>query len=1319
MLRRSLFGEVGLAVDGSGQTETVGDDGCAGSARTDACAALAVVRTCYRRRGRAESRAATASASHRLFSGWSACPRTQWNRTSWTCISRSSRCHRSRFLTGFFEAVRQFLAFHCPSHCSRPVSTYFESEYRSTRLGLFSVESPSMTADSSMRLLVVAASPPEHSFSDPLTPWRRMYAHPPGPGFPEQAPSVYNWTWGRWDTADYTAPRRSSRPPPANHRSPRALSASRPGSGFRYDARMGQVVRIEVRSRPEAGDPLGDALLGEARAIGLRIRAAATAKVYLIQANLDSARTESILAELLVDRLTETATLGASPPGQDACLIEVHPLPGVMDPAAQSVSKAIADLLGIPARVSTGMRYDLAGIDADQARSLASRLLANPVIHAVHEEPFHPDRLPEARPRPFNLTHVPIRDLDAPALERLSRTGHLFLSLEEMQAIRAHYRALGRDPTDIELETLAQTWSEHCVHKTLKSVVRYERGKDGETKRRSDAETKRRREEWEVPDPIDFANRPGHTLNPDGSVTIDNLLGSTIAAVTHELIADGVDWCLSVFKDNAGVIAFDDRHAICVKVETHNHPSAIEPYGGAATGAVGCIRDIIGTGLAAKPIASTDVFCVAFPDAWGRDPGAPTQEHESADGPAPPATSRLSLPAGCLHPRRILTQIVAGVRDYGNRMGIPTVNGAVAFDDRYVGNPLVFCGCVGIMPRDRVKGRPNAGDRIIAMGGRTGRDGIHVATFSSAELTDTHADEFSHAVQIGNPIEQKRLLDAILRAAEPSEPDPAAAGAGQDSPNRLRGLGKCPPLFSAITDCGAGGFSSAIGEMGEHLGALVHLDRAPLKYPGLTHTEIWISEAQERMILAVPPENVEALSRICAAEHVELADLGAFGTPDGDLILRYDGAEVGRIPMEFLHGGLPRSERRGTWPGGLNAGPGETNAENAERFAEHAKKDGERIAVDRGNRSGASSESCRERAASREFSEVLLQLLAHPDIASKHWIIRQYDHEVQGATSIKPLVGPLGAGPGDAAVLEPVPGSGRGLAIGCGLATPIGDPRLGGDPYFMALAAIDECVRNLVCVGADPERIAILDNFCWPGCDRPEHLGALVRTCEGCADGARAYRTPFISGKDSLNNQFRTQDGGLIEIPYTLLITGVGIAPRLDRCVTSDAKRAGNGLILVGRTCSNMGGSTYEHVAGAIGRAIPTTDLTLGPRIARRVHGLIREGIIRSAHDVSDGGLLVALAEMFIGACDDALGADLDLSVVHADAIAAAFSESPSRYVLEVGPDDMDRIKDLLVDVPWTALGRVTDTARLCTSALGLDISVGDLFEAWRRPLDW
>ncbi len=1026
-----------------------------------------------------------------------------------------------------------------------------------------------------------------------------------------------------------------------------------------------RVHRVEVRPRAAAGDPRADDLAARARNAGLAPASVRSARVYLIEGPLDDEQVARVVSALLVNPVTEEGFVGAS--GADGVLVEVHPLPGVMDPPAQTVRDAIEDLTGVSCGVSTGWRYDLTGLSAAQAADLAARVLANPVVSGVHTAPYHPAQLPKGHAYELTVRRVPIRDLDDGALERMSREAHLFLSLDEMRVIRDEYRRLGREPTDIELETLAQTWSEHCVHKTLKATVNY----------RSD----------DPDDPVKRQGRPGHTANPDGSVRIDNLLRSTVAAATFELIEEGLDWTLSVFVDNAGIIAFDDEHAVCVKVETHNHPSAIEPYGGAATGIGGCIRDIMGTGLAARPIANTNVFCVAHPGSFTTG-GLTTEGTEGTevgmggDGPTPSSLRRSVapsfLPPGCLPPERVLREVVAGVRDYGNRMGIPTVNGAVWFDDRHVGNPLVFAGCVGVMPRDLIKGEARPGDLIVALGGRTGRDGIHGATFSSAELTDTHADEFAHAVQIGNAIEEKRVLDAILRARDWGRHEGTEArrdgGAEADSP--------C--LYSAITDCGAGGFSSAVGEMGEKLGATVHLERAPLKYEGLSYTEIWISEAQERMVLAVPEANLAALQRICDEERVELAVLGTFGTPERDLVLNYQGAEVGRLPMAFLHDGIPMPTREARWEG-----------------AKARRHEGTKPVSPTPD---SSLRAC--------VPACLRALLAHPNIASKHWIINQYDHEVQGNTVVNPLVGPDGRGPSDAAVIEPVPGTGRGLAIACGLAT-----GLEADPYQMTLAAIDECVRNLVCAGADPTRVAILDNFCWPSCAKPENMGSLVRAAEACYDGAKAYRTPFISGKDSLNNQFTIpgeggRPGRTIEIPPTLLVTGVGTVHDLSRCVTMDAKRPGSALLLVGPACEELTGSHHDRLFGSGSGSIPTVDLEAGPRTARMVADAIKAGLVQSAHDVSDGGMLVAVAEMLIAG--STTGRPIGFVGETELTEAFAFCEGPSRYLLEVrDAATMHRFST----AGCMVLGRLDASGRLRWG--DVDESVEDLAAVWRAPLDW
>jgi phosphoribosylformylglycinamidine synthase II len=976
---------------------------------------------------------------------------------------------------------------------------------------------------------------------------------------------------------------------------------------------MTTVHRVEVRPAPQMADTRAASVQAELQQAGMaRPLAMHAAQVYLVEGSLTDDQLQQVLREVLVDPLTQQATMGAAAArGQ---VVEVLPLPGVTDPAAESVEAAILELTGSRVRVLTGERWDLEGVSRDQADAIGQRVLANPVVHAVHAAPWQPAGFAVARPHDAAVHHVPLRDLTDAALEQLSRTAHLFLSLEEMQAIQREYRRQGREPREIELETLAQTWSEHCVHKTLKSRVRY-------------------REAGLAPGSpslLDRAGRlDGHTREGDALV-VDNLLKRTVAAATHRLMepghADSIDWCLSVFVDNAGVIALDERHAICMKVETHNHPSAIEPYGGAATGAGGCIRDVMGTGLVARPIAATDVFCVAPPDA--------------------------AVPKGCLPPARILRQVVAGVRDYGNRMGIPTLNGAVWFDPRYVGNPLVYCGVVGLMPRDLIRGQARAGDHIVVMGGRTGRDGIHGATFSSAELTDGHADEFGHAVQIGNAITQKKTLDALLAARD------AADG----------------PLFHAVTDCGAGGFSSAVGEMGARLGAEVHLDRAPLKYQGLSPTEVWISEAQERMVLAVPADRLASLDQICRDHQVEWCDLGTFGTPDRELVLRWKGTEVGRLSTVFLEEGLPTPTRDAVWDPAWAQAQQPTVPPVAEPDS---------------------------------MQDALLALLAHPNIASKAWIVRQYDHEVQGSSVIKPLAGPH-AGPGDAAVIQPLPDSALGVAIGNGLAT-----GLAADPYWMGLAAVDECVRNLVCVGANPDRIAILDNFCWPSCKDPRNMGSLVRAAQACLDAALAYRTPFISGKDSLNNQFTTEDGRTIQIPPTLLISGLGVVPDVTRCLTMDAKKAGNVLVLVGMTHGRMGGSHARHVGVRGGDdALPQVDLKAGPAAARAVATAIRAGVVCSAHDCSEGGVLVAAAEMaFAGG----VGLRLDLHAMPVsgtvDPWQRAFAEDPSRYLLEVEPASLTALQKALGSVPHAVIGRFDEEQSLVVG--GTRVPLESLRNAW------
>ena len=787
-----------------------------------------------------------------------------------------------------------------------------------------------------------------------------------------------------------------------------------------------------------------------------------------------------------------------------------------------------------------------------------------------------------------------ILNADDAELMRISRDGTLSLNLNEMKAIQTHFGTLERNPTDVEIETIAQTWSEHCVHKTFKSIILYSEGEE----------------------------------EPE---QIDGLFPTYIQRATEEIAKP---WCVSVFSDNAGIIEFDETFNLVFKVETHNHPSAIEPYGGAGTGIGGVIRDSLGTGLGAKPILNTDVFCFGMPD-----------------------TPYAQLPKGTLHPKRVFKGVIAGVRDYGNRMGIPTANGAILFDTRYTANPLVFCGNVGLIPRNRCDKSVEPGDLVVAIGGQTGRDGIHGATFSSAELDDT-SENLGSVVQIGNPIMEKKIVDALLQARDRN-------------------------LYRSITDCGAGGFSSAVGEMGEHVGAEVHLERVSLKYEGLAPWEIWLSEAQERMVIAVPPENIDELMEICEAEVVEATVLGTF-TDTHRLQVFYEGAIVADLEMEFLHNGLPKPIKQAVW--------------TPPKHPDMASRDKE----------------------TRNYTEDLKQLLASPNIASKESVIRQYDHGVQGGIVINPLVGVENDGPSDACVVTPVIGSRKGVIVANGINPKYSDV----DPYLSAAAAIDEALRNIVAVGGTLEKTALLDNFCWGNPDKPDRLGELVRAAKACYDIATAYGTPFISGKDSLYNEYSdTTTGEQRAIPSTLLISAICVMPDIQRAVTMDVKTPGNFIYVVGNTYAELGGSHYFGIHGFIGNNAPAIRSDEGKLTMERLSSAINTGLVRSCHDCSEGGIGVAAAEMaFAGG----YGMSLNLNdIPTGDEITAddylLFSESNSRFLVEIEPQHQQAYENHMSSVPIGCLGTVIDTSEFIIKGtaghLIVETSIDVLKSAWQTPL--
>lgn len=783
---------------------------------------------------------------------------------------------------------------------------------------------------------------------------------------------------------------------------------------------------------------------------------------------------------------------------------------------------------------------------------------------------------------------VPVRDLSADQLLDLSKRMKLSLSRADMLVVQQIFQEEGRDPTDVELEVIAQTWSEHCKHRI-------------------------------------FNARITHTLDGREEV-VDSLFKTYIRSVTETIMAQKPDFVLSAFVDNAGFVKLDDDKAVCLKVETHNHPSAIEPYAGANTGLGGVIRDILGAGKGAKPVASLDVFCFGPPDTRQEDLKA----------------------KDVIHPLGIMRGVVRGVRDYGNRMGIPTVNGAIQFDDTFIYNPLVFCGTAGVIPIADIAKEVKPGHLLVAAGGRTGKDGLKGATFSSAELTTDSHEEDQTAVQIGNPIEEKKVADFVLAA-------------------RAEGL------IEFVTDCGAGGFSSAAGEMLSEVGGEVWLENVPLKEPGLESWQVFISESQERMVMAVEEKNLPALQKIADTYQTEIFVLAK---ADGLKRLKvwHHGQAVCDLPVEKLHG-APRREMRAHW----------------RQPAAQAPK----IAV-----------------RPESWTQVLKTVLADFAIVSREPVIREYDHEVQGNTVLKPLAGASGDAPQDGAVIR-VDGSSQLVALACALLPEWGK----NDPHAMGRACVDECVRQLVAMGANPQRIAILDNFCLGNPDSEKELGALVECTKGLAQAALAYGAPFVSGKDSFYNYFVT-DEGPVSIPCTLLVSGFGIVEDAKHVIGSSLRRAGSKLCLLGRSTPGLRGSVFaKYTQGAGLNAAPSWDEAETWANYGKYHELVKQGAVLATHDLSEGGLAVALAEM---AFSGKAGIRVDLDGVPAakDCSAAEilFGETPGRLLIEVAPEHVAAARAAGAVV----IGESTNERWLHVTHKGstlIDAAVADLKPIWQEGL--
>jgi phosphoribosylformylglycinamidine synthase II len=927
-------------------------------------------------------------------------------------------------------------------------------------------------------------------------------------------------------------------------------------------------------------DPLGEDLAAEARRslATARLRRVRSARVYRLE-GVSAAEAARLARELLAEAVEHRYVIDGPVFDGAVTTVEVAYLPGVMNPEAESILRAARDL-GIAARaVDSSVEYAFEGdLDGQELDRIVARLLVNPTIQRVVDQP--PETL-LIEGTPGAVRTIPIARLSDEALANLSAAG-LYLDLDEMRTIATHFRMLGREATDVELEVLAQTWSEHCKHKTFRRPLI-----------------------------VDGVRKPP---------LLERLMAQ---AREHS------DLVVSAFADNSGVMQFYDGWALAGKVETHNSPSAIEPYGGAMTGSGGVFRDILGTGQGAAVIASTDMFCFAPPDLPDED-----------------------VHPGALRPDYLLRRVVAGVRDYGNRMGIPTNNGSVHFHRDFRAKPTVIVGAYGLLPEARArKGRPRPGDRILTLGGRTGRDGIHGATFSSTAMTSVTMAVNAAAVQIGNAVEEKRLLDAVLACRDEG-------------------------LVRAITDCGAGGYSSAVGEMAEGVGAEVHLERVPLKYTGLAPWEIFVSESQERMVMAVAPQDVEKVVAVCRTFNVEATDIGAF-VPTGSLTVMHGGAVVADLDLQFLHDGLPERELAATWRPG---------------------RQDQRLPAEPGDEG--------------QWLAALEGVLSQPTVASKETIVRQYDHTVQGTAVVVPYGGRDGNAPNDAAVLAPLHGRREGVVIAHGL-----HPVLATlDPYWAALWAGAEALANYTAVGGDYREACLIDNFIWP-VPTPTALGGLDRAVDGCVDLMRAIGRPFISGKDSLSSTYRYPDGTTLEIPPVLCVSVFGRIPDVRASITADFKAAGSTLVFVGAPdVAATGGSIYLECAGLPGNLPPRVDLELLPAILGTLSQAIESGQVLACHDVSHGGLAVAVAEMAFGG---STGAEVDLAGFLGRRDLALFGETAATFVVELAAGGDPAV--LFAGAPHVVLGRTTAdgclTVRDGPQTL-FRVALAALEAVWRAPLE-
>lgn len=958
--------------------------------------------------------------------------------------------------------------------------------------------------------------------------------------------------------------------------------------------------RLEIAARPALTDALASATAVRLKTVlGLAPTGLRTRKLYHLDLGLDAGEAAQVLAAL-VDPVSEEGALGGLPDPADAVVLTVGYRPGVTDAVGRSVLRAAEDRLGraLPGAAYSSTMYVFTGLTREQVEA-AARELHNPLIQRVRVELAPRVAAPRAglhevpqagTPTVPGVRSVALGAADDATLEQISRAGMLALSLPEMQAIRDHFRALGRDPSDAELECIAQTWSEHCKHKIFAA-------------------------------PITYTDPRGETREIERGLFKAYIRGAT-EAVAASRAAAGLDpadqpFLVSVFHDNAGVVRFSAADHLVYKVETHNSPSALDPYGGAMTGIVGVNRDSLATGLGAELLTNVWGYCFGEPD------------HSAP------------LPPGLMHPRRIREGVHQGVIDGGNQSGIPYSRGFELYDARYTGKPLVYCGTVAVMPattggQPTERKRAAVGDLVVMLGGRIGKDGIHGATFSSVELDESSPVQ---AVQIGDPITQKMMADFLHEA---------------------RALG----LYSSITDNGAGGLSSSVGEMaGATGGARIDLAAAPLKYPGLAPWEILISEAQERMTLAVPKASIDAFLALARRREVEASVLGEF-TDSGRLVVTHGQTPVCDLELAFLHDGLPRWPLRARWS------PPARPLSPASAVAAALAEDG--------------------------LPATLLMMLRRPNLRSGEAVARHYDHEVKGLGVVKPWVGVRQDVPATATVMRARHLRSEGVVLAEGIHPFYSEL----DTHAMATACVDEAVRRALCAGARFDRLSALDNFCWPdpvqGPKTPdgEHkLAQLVRCCEGLRAACEAFGVPLISGKDSMKND--AQLGGVkISIPPTLLVSVMGQLDDVRRALDLVPVAPGDLLYLLGETRRELGGSELARARGLVVDGVPTTELARCAARYRAFAAARDAGLVRSAHVASRGGLGVALAHLVMAG---ELGVRVDLDPLLAPALGevservgvALLSESTGRILLTCAPARAAALEAALAGHGLVRLGEI------------------------------